>query len=120
MAWMDKDKASHLNNGPFPCHAGEYCGNHTPPGLFFAGQNQRERKMYVDWLAQMRFGEPRATPECSVEYLKSHGIVGLYLRENQPIRSWFEIVPTPPQLMEPGKEHLYNVGGKPGISEVPQ
>lgn len=65
------------NRGPYPCYAGEYCGNHV------------EYK-FVDE-TRFRKGRPRQTPFYTSEKLAAMGLVGLYLRRNvSPYPEGFE------------------------------
>lgn len=49
MAYMTRD-----GKGPYPNKAGEYCGNHHPTHLRYAGGAQEA------YLNRMRFGRPRS------------------------------------------------------------
>lgn len=132
MAWKYTEEAlneqySTATPGTYPCHAGEYCGNHHPesyrthgPMYSFAASldpilRQREREQANEHLALMRFGLPHACGAGDTAKMQADGYVGLYLRaDSQFKREQIEYVPTPPELMEPGFESLYNLDGKPG------
>ncbi len=106
--------------GPYPYHKGEYCGNNDLQDRFCQGQDLESHNR---WLARMRFGLPRPCAAGSTEQLKSLGYVGLYLKDSDtspPVLGYFEFVETPPELMEPGREHEYNNGGKPGLTNFPK
>jgi len=51
--------------------------------------------------------------------LAKQGIVGLYLRNDSVgvAEEGRELIPTPPELMEPGREAEYNQDGKFGLPE---
>lgn len=116
MAWKDIETGA----GPYPMHAGEYCGNYNKDWPAVSRLNQskegakREQEQY---LSRMRFGKPRpcqAYP--TVELAEAAGLVGLYANSDSHAFSWYVQCETPLELMEPGQEHLYNLNGKPGIS----
>lgn len=106
MARKDKN----TDKGPYPMHAGEYCGNHHPVDA---------AKWQKAWLDRMRFGKPRPCKAFGSEEGAAQGYVGLYLKESRKPLAHEIPVPTPPELMEPGREALYNISG-PGIFQVPQ
>ena len=119
MAWIHTE----TGDGPYPCDAGEYCGNHVPghryPSLWPHETVEQAEAREARYLAKMRFGLPRpcqAWP--TVEAAKAAGAVGLYLKASRNRAQWEKQVPTPPELMEPGQEHLYNIDGKPGIVQL--
>ncbi len=100
MAWMTKD-----GKGPYPCDAGEYCGNHLPGGKACARFNQtHEEPQYNQdqWLARMRFGRPHSCKEGTSAEMSAKGWVGLYLKESDgPLVSGATHVETPDELREP-------------------
>lgn len=116
MAWKDKRNGK----GPFPMHAGEYCGNFHPsteprPHLHETPPEEAA-KSQAALLSKMRFGKPRPCPAGTSDEMAAQGYVGLYLKEDRPPHfEWEEPILTPPELMEPGYEHLYNIDGKPGM-----
>lgn len=87
MAYMTKE-----GEGPYPCHAGDYCGNHDPKRNYDG--------MTFD---NFRFGRPRPTKVRTTEELEAWGMVGLYLkRSDSHIFLGGEIlIKTPPELCEP-------------------
>lgn len=103
MAYMTKD-----GNGPYPCYAGEHCGNHLIGSMAYAreGQTHVEANYYeVMWLAQMRWGRPRPTKEGATEELENKGWVGLYLKEDDKRRLPGEVeIDTPDKLKEPSAD----------------
>jgi len=92
---------SKVGKGPYPMHAGEFCGNQSinqacPP--------------------RMRFGKPRPCEEYpTVDLAEKAGFVGLYLKKTiSRLFDWKVPCETPPELMEPGREGEYNQNG-PGL-----
>lgn len=120
--------------GIFPCHAGEYCGNHHPEsdrrwGIIHSfeayndpGLQALERQWHREWLARMRFGLPHNCQAGDMRKMLAEGYVGLYLRESSPRTAWepgdVELVPTPQHLMEPCLDRFYNVDGQFGIVKM--
>ncbi len=91
--------------GPYPDKAGEYCGNHYinspfPPLPMSNETSAQAAKHKRVWLLKMRFGRPRATIAYSMEQLETDGLVGLYLKEDQPLLSFETRCDTPPELLE--------------------
>jgi hypothetical protein len=83
--------------GPYPHHAGDYCGNYHPDSQSFASKSVDKA-----WLAKMRFGLPRPCAAGSTEEMKAQGLVGLYLREDEKrLFDWEREIPTPDELKEP-------------------
>jgi len=79
--------------GPYPNKAGEFCGNHHPESRPFPGVHEKE------YLATMRLGLPRP---CKATYVTAeNGWVGLYLKEDRPLRECETPCETPPELLEP-------------------
>jgi hypothetical protein len=113
----------------FPFHAGEYCGNYHPEHVRTYGIQHSiegatdpvvrldEIRRHQDWLDLMREGAPRSTDVIDSDRLEAMGFVGLYLKENlsRPMTD-IELVPTPPELMEPAQEIYYNQNGVYGIT----
>lgn len=95
----------------YPRHIGEYCGNHclnSQPTCFnYQTQDEADRSQ-KEFLSRMRFGLPRPCKAGTSEEMKKIGYVGLYLLKDSNLSSNEERCPTPPELMEPGQEHLYN------------
>ncbi len=85
------------NRVPYPCYAGEFCGNH------FEYESIDETRL--------RKGRPRQTPFYTSEKLAAMELIGLYLRRNiSPYPEGFEpmdgplvYVSTPGSLREPLK-----------------
>ena len=103
MAYMTKD-----GEGPYPNKAGEYCGNHRPKSPMCRGckeardEAEQQRKKTI---AMMRYGMPRACKAGTIKEMEEMGYVGLYLREDQPLRSLDSVeVDTPEDLKEPKEE----------------
>jgi len=107
--------------GPYPCHIGEYCANEH--------KNSIESRFGYEEIgaekeSNTRKGIPHSCPCGTSQEMQEKGFHGLYLtkevsellkeeHKNRRVR----FVPTPPELMEPGKEHLYNLNGKFGLDE---
>ena len=100
MAW--KHQNGTRPNDAYPMHKGEYYGNHLPPG--------DSNKFALDDASNERTDCYHGVPRHPVK-----GLVAIYLKESRKPFSWEQEIPTPPELMEPGKEHLYNINGKPGL-----
>lgn len=101
MAYMTAD-----GKGPYPCDAGEYCGNHLlgskPLPLRDLGETPEEAEKWLDqMLDQMRFGRPRPCKAGSSKEMSELGYVGLYLKSPQPLWLGGTRVPTPDELREP-------------------
>lgn len=115
MAWIEKE----TGKGPYPMHAGEYCGNWTKgsPAMRTLDQTQAEAEVQQEqYLSQMRFGKPRPCPAYPTsELAEAAGLVGLYFKGTVVPLPWQQPITTPPELMEPGAEGLYNLDGKPGL-----
>ena len=106
--------------GPYPCHIGEYCGNEH--------KNQKPFLSYFEEIgaqkeSNTRKGIPHSCPCGTSQEMQEKGFYGLYLTKEDS-ELWKKIhkdkvrfVPTPDKLMEPGKEHLYNLNGKYGLDE---
>lgn len=85
------------DRGPFPCYAGEYCGNH--------GEYEHFNE------TRLRKGKPRSTAWYTSEQLAAQGMVVLYLRRNvqpftdghEPVDGPLVFVSTPSSLKEPLK-----------------
>ena len=91
MAWHLKDK-----DWLFPRHKGEFCGNFSP--AFFHSQRH-------DCYAGNRH------PSCVGD------MISAYLKESKESLPWEESCLTPPSMMEPRFEYLYNINGVPGLVE---
>ena len=82
----------------------------------FRGNNgvlHQERKPETN----KRKGILRACEWGDIEKMLKNEFYGLYLINNSAYHGdGDKLVPTPPELMEPGKEHLYNISGNPGIT----
>lgn len=91
MAYMNKE-----GNGPYPCDAGEYCGNHQKGSVAYSAL----------WLAKMRFGRPHACQAGTSAEMAAKGFVGLYLKEDSTSgRMPGDVhVDTPDELREPPKD----------------
>jgi len=85
-----------VKKGPYPNKKGEYCGNHYPRSLSF--RNTIETK---EWLSIMRFGRPRPCEAGTTEELERQGLVGLYLKRDEPLSEDEIEVPTPEEMKEP-------------------
>lgn len=103
MAYMNKD-----GKGPYPNKAGDYCGNHFSGGQVphvFSADRTEEAKAHSAWLAKMRFGRPRPTTAMTIEELQREGMVGLYLKADEPLYLDGDTeIPTPAELMEPDED----------------
>lgn len=100
MAYMTKD-----GKGPYPCYAGEYCGNHHPDHMVYAqeGQTHEEAQAQAELsLAKMRFGRPHACKAGTSDEMAARGWIGLYLKQDDKVRLPGEVeVATPDELREP-------------------
>lgn len=118
MAYMNRRPDG--DEGPYPLHVGEYCGNHypgsRPPRMYGQSQEEANQSLAI-LLAEVRFGKPRSCKAGTVEEMTRAGFVGLYLLKNRPLLGDAYEVNTPPELMEPGEERKYNLNGRPGISD---
>ena len=98
---------AHMINskGPYPDKKDEYCGNYRVnsecPWCHLDETPARAAERNRKWLFKMRFGRPRATDTYSTEQLEIKGIVGLYLKEDQPLLSFETRCDTLPELLEP-------------------
>lgn len=75
--------------GPYPDKAGEFCGNHlpgSPPCLAFNETPREAERHQREWLSRMRFGKPSRCKAGSSEEMAADGCVGLYLKEDRPLR----------------------------------
>ena len=106
MAYMTED-----GKGPYPCYAGEYCGNYLPgiPPLRRNDQTQQDAERQERlWLASMRFGRPHSRKQSTSAQMAAQGWVGLYLKEDYEHPSFvghFVLVDTPDELREPALEN---------------
>lgn len=76
--------------GPFPCNAGEFCGNHVRgerPVCLFDETPQHAAEHQRRYLAMMRFGRPSKCEAGTSDEMAAQGFVGLYLKEDSPVRS---------------------------------
>jgi len=100
MAYMMKD-----GKGPYPCYAGEYCGNHDPqsePARRLYESPAEARRREVESFANMRFGRPRSCQAGTSAEMAARGYVGLYLKEDQTVHAPGAILcDTPEELREP-------------------
>lgn len=102
MAYMRKN-----GKGPYPCHAGEYCGNYLKGSQAYVRDDQtHENAQYIqkEWLARMRFGRPHSCGGFTVAEKIAQGWVGLYLKEDDPVnwrRPGDVLIDTPEELQEP-------------------
>jgi len=93
-------------NGPYPHHAGDYCGNHkygmihNYHTMFCRGQWRKEKRAYEMWLSKMRFGIPHSCCAGTADQLKAKGVVGLYLNRDSKSTIYDVPVPTPYKLTE--------------------
>lgn len=107
MAYMTED-----GRGPYPCYAGEYCGNHLPGSM--AGvrldQSADDAKAEQDrHLARMRFGRPHSCEIGTSSEMVALGYVGLYLKADRGFSLPGDImVDTPDELKEPTEEAVSN------------
>ena len=76
--------------GPYPNLAGEFCGNHSvgsKPLFDWHNPDPEEAvKRQEDYLARMRFGKPSCCQAGTSEEMARRGYVGLYLKEDRPLR----------------------------------
>lgn len=102
MAYMTKD-----GRGPYPCSAGEYCGNHLPgsyPRQTFH-ESPEDAEHQRAYFARMRFGRPRPCEAGTTAEREAKGWVGLYLKEDEGAHAPGDVlIPTPDELREPATE----------------
>ena len=102
-----------------PHHSGEYCGNYHPNSHLQQDLHlspEETKKHHEAWLKKMRFGVPRLCLLGDSVKMEAEGYVGLYLlRTESVLYPGEQEVPTPPELMEPGRESEYNINGHPGL-----
>lgn len=97
------------DKGPYPCHVGEFCGNvEVPHGdqEFFLANSGMAGTHYL--------GRPRPEHGKTTEELEKEHFRGIYVEISFAVGNPCCVL-TPPALMEPGKEHLYNKSNYPGI-----
>ena len=99
--------------GVGPWHVGEWCLNHSKEVVRAVGVPARRDE--YNWLEDKRLGRPRPDKGKTIEQLEAVGVVGLYIAWSRGVPEGYTEVDTPPELMEPGKEALYNVNG-PGLT----
>lgn len=108
------------NDYDLPYHAGEFCGNNNP-----AADKKCEPPDHDILRSLPRreddhnhcHGVPRSCSLGTSEELAAAGYVGVYLvQDSRTAPNEAKLVPTPTELMEPGKEHLYNMHEKFGLN----
>ena len=121
MAWRYKEEHS---DDIYPRHIGEFCSNHhpdiPPPVRLWHESEKQARQRLANLGKKCRQGRPRPCKEFTTKEGEARGYVGLYINIEPNALSLSkaaEVCLTPPELMEPGQEHLYNIDGKPGITE---
>lgn len=115
--------AVRLTNGQVvPFHKGEYCGNHNPAQdakiqrlLELTTKQNFIKGDYEE--SEKRHGIPQSCGFGTSAEMSERGYVGLYLLEDKNSTPEGEICETPPELMEPGREHEYNTDGVPGLCD---
>lgn len=114
MAWIRQSQTNRPDRAQ-AMHPGEFVGNEV-----VTSSNQHDsRTVHENGLPPIvRAGRPRPQAGYSSEQMADMGYIGLYLIGvyEEDLRSDAIFIQTPPHLMEPGSEHLYNLDGRIGLA----
>lgn len=100
MAKMIFDSNLGRELGPYPAHAGDFCGNRLP-GRERAHSLGDDANYWAGAQTQYREGNPHPCNGKSSAELRAEGVVGLYLLHDAKLMPWERPIPTPPELSEP-------------------